>query len=553
MIGQIIYGIILVLWLYAMFAPNGLLHMYRCSYQFLKRADFLKDPKESAATRERLNNTEEFSFFSDRTLQEQMKLFQFEVNRESDLGKDRLLCDIGEFFNRDLIDQIGNRLILDQFSGAMTSLGILGTFFGLTGGITGFQYGSTKELGESVSTLLNGMGLAFNTSIVGLISSLIFIYVYKTLSTHIEQNMDLFLDSFRSNVFTNHETLGTTRAYNNIADLCQTNREASIKLENINKELQNVASSISVLQESVSKLAPSETSELLRDIKTSMDSIQLDQITGEIGRLREAIVEHDSSLEEQQRNALRFMVNTFISKLNESLKTQFQDLGAGVTEASNNYRSFAATIKEVNRAFLNVQQGFINMSDKTADFTNQVVSNTSSINDLHSCYINDLSMMSQLYRDNESVMDSLTSLVNAFDKYALVTESNLKRMSNIDADLAGENESFESSMMEISSSISEVSNALKSSADALSSHQHNIENSLVDMQKTAKRLAEDFDNLEKIRSAFENTPAYKDVEIAYKHDETMEKIFKEIHEMNRLLAKKSQSPFRKIIDFFRDI
>lgn len=73
-----------------------------------------------------------------------------------------------------------NRRLLNAGSGLLVGLGLLGTFLGLTIGVMDFDSGSTEAIQSSINELLNGMGTAFATSIVGMACSLVFIILEKT-------------------------------------------------------------------------------------------------------------------------------------------------------------------------------------------------------------------------------------------------------------------------------------------------------------------------------------------------------------------------------------
>ena len=61
-----------------------------------------------------------------------------------------------------------NLHILDTASGTLVGLGLLGTFAGLTYGIQGFKSDSAEQIQSSINGLLEGMGTAFLTSLVGM-------------------------------------------------------------------------------------------------------------------------------------------------------------------------------------------------------------------------------------------------------------------------------------------------------------------------------------------------------------------------------------------------
>lgn len=57
---------------------------------------------------------------------------------------------------------------LDSASSILVGLGLLGTFLGLTIGIQHISITNTNEIMSSIQTLLDGMGTAFATSLVGM-------------------------------------------------------------------------------------------------------------------------------------------------------------------------------------------------------------------------------------------------------------------------------------------------------------------------------------------------------------------------------------------------
>ena len=74
--------------------------------------------------------------------------------------------------------------ISEQIPGVMTGLGILGTFIGLTLGLSRFSLGSdidTSLMQTSISGLLEGIKTAFITSIFGVVYSLLFNFFYKKI------------------------------------------------------------------------------------------------------------------------------------------------------------------------------------------------------------------------------------------------------------------------------------------------------------------------------------------------------------------------------------
>lgn len=66
-----------------------------------------------------------------------------------------------------------NLKALDSASGILVGLGLMGTFLGLTIGIADFDSSNSENIQNSIQTLLNGMYIAFLTSLFGMGSSLL--------------------------------------------------------------------------------------------------------------------------------------------------------------------------------------------------------------------------------------------------------------------------------------------------------------------------------------------------------------------------------------------
>ena len=82
--------------------------------------------------------------------------------------------DIEEYINEDEIDLHVHKKLLEMAPDIFTSLGILGTFVGLVWGLKNFEPSSYETMTTSVSTLLDGIKVAFLTSIYGIAFALIY-------------------------------------------------------------------------------------------------------------------------------------------------------------------------------------------------------------------------------------------------------------------------------------------------------------------------------------------------------------------------------------------
>lgn len=142
-------------------------------------------------------------------LQDSKELFE-EDNLKHAFGKYRLRLkncrsgkrytanvDIEDYINEGLVEAVGKHFFNSAIPGTMTGLGILGTFIGLSLGLGSFNGNDIYTISDNVGPLLSGMKVAFHTSVYGIIFSLIFDYVYRSIMSDAYEKLDLFLSTFK--------------------------------------------------------------------------------------------------------------------------------------------------------------------------------------------------------------------------------------------------------------------------------------------------------------------------------------------------------------------
>ena len=168
--------------------------------------------------------------FTGQILKEQYYDYQYEMDRITSSDMPYYKCDIEDYINYDLIDSVIHRNRLNQVAGAMTGLGILGTFIGLSLGLRSFNTGSTVEIANSIEPLMDGIKVAFQTSIYGMVLSLIFNYVYKRILEDAENSVRDFVVAHKKHVVPDTFADGFNR-------LVQVELQQADLLKNLSKEL----------------------------------------------------------------------------------------------------------------------------------------------------------------------------------------------------------------------------------------------------------------------------------------------------------------------------
>jgi methyl-accepting chemotaxis protein len=111
-------------------------------------------------------------------------------NRSSQQKEDERIR-VEPFFGFDILHyQMGYRSLMDIGAGICVSLGVLGTFIGLSVGLADLNVSDTDALRNGIDALLKGMKVAFYTSVFGVLLSLFWTLYDRVLSSQLEKQID---------------------------------------------------------------------------------------------------------------------------------------------------------------------------------------------------------------------------------------------------------------------------------------------------------------------------------------------------------------------------
>ena len=105
-------------------------------------------------------------------------------------------CDLANYVNETLLESIGNASFNDFVSNVMTGLGILGTFVGLAFGLRSFDTSTAEAMTSSIVPLIDGIKVAFYTSIFGVIYSLFYGTIYRKCMHDAKQALNALLETY---------------------------------------------------------------------------------------------------------------------------------------------------------------------------------------------------------------------------------------------------------------------------------------------------------------------------------------------------------------------
>ena len=197
-----------------------------------------------------------------------------------------------------------------QISGILTSIGILGTFIGITVGLgqiaSDMGGGSAAEMQGAMTSLISSLGVSFRTSIWGLISSMII----TALSSKAESRLE-------------------------------TQRQRLVTWIN---ETMPQRSELAILVEQ-SELAEKQI-EATEGIGDTIASKIEQAINGPNG-LKGSIDKMVEVISESQQDGLDRLVNEFMKQMKDSMNADFSELGAALRDMANSNKSFQMSMSKL--------------------------------------------------------------------------------------------------------------------------------------------------------------------------------------------------------------
>ena len=282
-------GIMVIAYAVGMF--GGMFRMNDLSRAFRDAADELKDIFQSPG---KIDTSKLFSLngiFHHRYLDDKMQAFTDTISQSQEgIG------DIEEYLNEEDVDEHIHKRLLEMVPDIFTSLGILGTFVGLVWGLKNFEPSNYEAMTTSVASLVDGIKVAFLTSIYGIAMSIVYSCGMKSEYSSLTSNLQSFLDRFHTYVMPTAESESM-----NILVASQKNQTAA---------MEQMAEKFSV------------------QMADSFEKV----ITPTFQKMNDSLDVLVNSVTKCQEDAIKEILDTFLKEMNLSFKTQFEDFGRALTQ-----------------------------------------------------------------------------------------------------------------------------------------------------------------------------------------------------------------------------
>ena len=275
-----------------------------------------------------------------------------------------------------------NHRLLNAGSGLLVGLGLLGTFIGLTIGVMDFDSGSTEAIQNSINELLNGMGTAFATSLVGMACSLLYIILEKTILNRFQRNITLLCELLdaeyyisqpekysliyeRMNanlvtLFTSKDQQGNEMKPGNVLrELYEENKKQNMYLSGLSEEVIFTQTN-KAMQESLKPLVE-----------------QVNQVAADLGKKLDIFADSVKSPGDNMANGIVKDLKDAIDNMAKELRTSLSDSMSGkIGGLENAVQSLASFPIQIE----NMTKSMTNNFAKIEELVNRLASNTASTN-----------------------------------------------------------------------------------------------------------------------------------------------------------------------------
>lgn len=226
---------------------------------------------------------------------------------------------------------------IDQLPSIISTLGVLGTFLGITRGLVSFN---TATLDLSIPILLDGLKTAFFTSLLGMTGSLILNRIVSAKfdkeqkSSDIEKAARMIIDAMNANqrelprLFKdNNENLVSTLSKDETVKVIRQDveqlKDDLEEIKGLSQELRDIAKGLSGINQEIKKT--------LANVSTSNSSI-----AEELPRLKAVAVTATASISALDNNvhdieAAVSTINTNVADMTERLETDMEEIKSSVS------------------------------------------------------------------------------------------------------------------------------------------------------------------------------------------------------------------------------
>lgn len=268
--------------------------------------------------------------------------------------------DIEDYINEEELDIHIHKRLLEMVPDIFTSLGILGTFVGLVWGLKNFQPNDYETMTTSVASLVDGIKVAFLTSIYGISFSIIYTCGMKNEYSGMTERLQAFMEKFHAYVLPTAENESRnllvasqklqTQAIDKMAEQFSVQLAGSFE-KVITPTFQRMNDSLDLMVTSVTRCQQDAVKDILdvfmREMRSSF-KLQFDDFNAALEQMKRA----------QKENAdyTASLYQTMSRQLSESYVKQDRTMKEAMTRMESLQGRYADTVNRVMQDSQNIQK-----------------------------------------------------------------------------------------------------------------------------------------------------------------------------------------------------
>ena len=320
------------------------------------------------------------------------------------LDRRGLPTNVEDYINDDTVTHgPGNATLAELIPNLLTSLGILGTFMGLSRGLSSLNFSDSAQLVEGIPNLLEGMRFAFGTSVAGISCSIVFNMLNRISQGSSYRAIDDFVTSFTQ--------LAMSRPLDNDVQMIIQNQDRNYMLQGINDTLAD-------------RLAENVGRSITRAMAPVTDS--MDRFI--IGATRNQI------------DGVNHIVARFLDEMDRSMGNQFSAMATAMDAVTQNQIMAARQTGET----VSAAQGIVDNARTLQEMTNHIL-------DKFDAY---MSQINQVRERDENYERRTAELLSRMDQENKDLAKLIEKLADKTTMLAGD--SGDSTMEEIRSILSSM-------------------------------------------------------------------------------------------------
>lgn len=305
------------------------------------------------------------------------KMFEKSLTKTNDVAYST--TDSVDFFSTQNLTHGMNMTFWQAYGGIFTGLGILGTFAGLTYGLSGVDMtsGDIETLKNGIAKLLSGVESAFVTSLVGIFCAIVYSVAHHQLLKNFQGNVKSLAEKL-------DEMFPRRSAEDWLADSCRITSDQTNSIKEIGEAVtQAIYEGLDEkLGEAVEKLDPlvEKICEAIENLGSNgtdrIGEIFSDRVGSQMDRFSFALDNFSNSIDEKLNTANKIaeimneqLLNT-LKELDETLKQQAKN---SAEERNADYKAFSDTMENLTSNLTAVAEKIKTQQENTANDFEQLV------------------------------------------------------------------------------------------------------------------------------------------------------------------------------------